>query len=145
MNKDNEANDKNGQIQEEPVKARNFFISFLLIGAVLIMAAILVNTFITAKAPVVQSGASERESFGFAPAASCCARNQDQLAAESIGQEALVYYKTTFGETADASTVEDYGCHQEVVVYNQGKPVRRLSYNNGVFSDLGPVSDETGS
>lgn len=145
MNKINEINEENSQIQEKPFKKSNIIINLILIGAVLIMAVVLVNNMVTARTPIISDEVNESAPISFSPAFSCCARNQAQVSAESIGQEALVYSRAVFGEEADTAAVEDYGCHQEVVLFKDGRPIRRLAFTNGVFSDLGPISDEAGS
>ena len=138
-------NDQNEQAENKNYGKGNVLKIIMLIGAVLIMAVVLVNNIVTARTPVINDSAGESTTLGFSPSFSCCARNQSQLAAEAIGQEALAYYKLTFGEEADTAAVEDYGCHQEVVILKEGQPIRRLSYNGGAFSDLGPITNETGS
>jgi hypothetical protein len=112
---------------------------------VLIMAAVLINNVVTARTPAASGAAQENAPLNSSSPFSCCSRNQSQLSTELIAQEALVYYNANFGDEADAATVEDYGCHQEITVLSGGKPIRILSFNDGIFSDLGPISDETGS
>ncbi len=141
----NEINDQNGQHEDKNHGKGNTIKSLLLIGAVLIVAAVLVNSIVTARVPVEADAAKGSTALNFATSLSCCARDQTQISAASIGQEALVYYKVNFEEEADSAAVEDYGCHQEIVILKAGQPIHRLAYNGGVISDLGPITDETGS
>lgn len=141
----NEIKDQNGQNLDQQQEKTNVIKTILLVGAVLIMAVVLVNNLVIAGTPAATVTTQEGAPFAFTAPMSCCAIDQSQNAIDLIGQQALVYYSATFGEEADAAAVEDYGCHQEVVVLKDGKPIRRLAFNSGVFSDLGPITNETGS
>lgn len=144
-NEINETKDQNGQNPDQQQGKPNSIKTILLVGAVLIMAVVLVNNLVIARTPAAPAAAQAGSPVAFTAPMSCCARDQSQNSIDLIGQQALVYYSSTFGEEAEEAAVEDYGCHQEVVVFKDGRPIRRLAYNSGVFSDLGPISDEIGS
>ncbi len=119
--------------------------NLLLIAAVLILAVVLINSMVTARTPALMVSGETGEPLYASPAFSCCSGNQADSALDQLRQQALAYYNDQFEEQATYAVVEDYGCHQEILILKDGEPLRRLAYNNGIFSDLGPLTDNQGN
>jgi len=119
--------------------------NLLLIAAVLLLAVILINSMLTALSPALTVSGETGETLYSSPACSCCSGNQAGSELNQVQQQALAYYNDQFEEEATGAVVEDYGCHQEILILKGGEPLRRLAYNNGVFSDLGPLTDKQGN
>jgi len=144
MNKSEDLNEIAAATKNKGNKLKNL----LLIAAVLIMAVVLINSMVTARTPAIkvsgEIGETGETSFS-PPACSCCSGNEAGSELDQFQQQALAYYNDRFEEQATDAVVEDYGCHQEVLILKGGEPLRRLAYNNGVFSDLGPLTDNQGN
>jgi len=123
----------------------NLLKNLLLIAAVLILAVVLVNSMVTARTPVLTVSGETGETLFTPPACSCCSGNEAGSELEQMRQQALAYYNDQFGEEATDAVVEDYGCHQEILIFKGEEPLRRLAYESGVFSDLGPLTDKQGN
>ncbi len=122
--------------------------NLLLIAAVLILAVVLINSMVTARTPAIKvSGEVDEtgEASFLPPANSCCSRNQAGSELDQVQKQALAYYNDQFEEEATDAVVEDYGCHQEILILKGEEPLRRLAYESGVFSDLGPLTDKQGN
>lgn len=144
MNKSEDLNEIATTTKNKGNKLKNL----LLIAAVLVMVVVLINSMVTARTPAIkvngEIGETGDTSFS-PPAFSCCSGNQAGSELDLVRQQALAYYSDRFEEQATDAVVEDYGCHQEVLIFRDGEPLRRLTYNNGVFSDLGPLTDNQGN
>ncbi len=55
---------------------------------------------------------------------------------EQLQKEGFSYYKARSGEKADTAIVHDYGCHQEIYLYQNGILVMRLSHVNGRLFEI---------
>jgi len=123
----------------------NLLKNLLLIAAVLIMVAVLINSMVTARTSALTMSNETGGKLFSPPAYSCCSGNQAGSALDQVRQQALTYYNDQFEDQATDAVVEDYGCHQEILFFRDGEPLRRFAYNNGVFSDLGPLTDKQGN
>lgn len=123
----------------------NLLKKLLLIVAVLIMAVVLVNSMVTARTPAIKVSGETGETLYAPPACSCCSDNEAGSEMDQLRQQALAYYNDQFEEEATDAVVEDYGCHQEILIFKGEEPLRRLAYESGVFSDLGPLTDKQGN
>jgi hypothetical protein len=123
----------------------NLLKNLLLIAAALIMAVVLVNSMVTARTPVLTVSGETGEALYTPPACSCCSGNEAGSELEQMRQQALAFYNDQFEEDATDAVVEDYGCHQEILILKGEEPLRRLAYESGVFSDLGPLTDKQGN
>ena len=141
MNKSEDLNEIATATKNKGNKLKNL----LLIATVLIMAVVLINSMVTARTPAIKVSGEIGETSFSPPACSCCSGNQAGSELDQFQQQALAYYNDRFEEQATDAVVEDYGCHQEVLILKGGEPLRRLAYNNGVFSDLGPLTDNQGN
>ena len=141
MNKSEDLNEIATTTNNKGNKLKNL----LLIAAVLIMVVVLINSMVTARTPSIKGSGETGETSFSPPAFSCCSGNQAGSALDQVRQQALAYYSDQFGEQATEAVVEDYGCHQEILIFRDGEPLRRLAYNNGDFSDLGPLADNQGN
>ncbi len=126
-------------------RSKNLLKKILLIAAALIMAVVIVNSMVTVRTPILTVSGEAGETFNSIPACSCCSVNQAESAPDQIRVQALAYYNETFEEKATDAVVKDYGCHQEILILQDGESLRRLAYSNGVFSDLGLLTDEQGN
>lgn len=54
----------------------------------------------------------------------------------SIKVEAIKYYAQKYGDSKVDGEVTDRGCHMEIIITKNGKPVKYLSFKNGAFSEL---------
>ena len=70
----------------------------------------------------------------------CCRIDNTPLSSENkLAAEALEYYQINFGATDDLQArVEDFGCHQEIIISRNNQLVKRFSYFGGTFYDLTP-------
>jgi len=70
----------------------------------------------------------------------CCRIDNTPLSSEDkLALEALEYYRVNFGAANDLrARVEDYGCHQEVIIFRNEQLIKRFSYFGGTFYDLTP-------
>ncbi len=48
----------------------------------------------------------------------------------------LQYYRANYGEEDVEAVIEDFGCHQEILIYDQEEVVARFSYANDKIYDL---------
>lgn len=62
------------------------------------------------------------------------AKTPEQL--NSIKIEAIKYYAQKYGDSKVDGEVTDRGCHMEIIITKNGKPVKYLSFKNGAFSEL---------
>lgn len=67
---------------------------------------------------------------------SCCGSGGGAVTREELTRAGLEYYRANFGEDDVEAVVEDYGCHQEIVIYRDGETVRRLTFANGKIYDI---------
>jgi len=126
-------------------KSGSLLKNILLFTAVLIMLVVLINSMVTARTPAFSVSNETGGKLFSPPACPGCIGNQAGSALDQLRQQALVYYNNQFADQATDAIVEDYGCHQEILIFKDGKPLRRLAYNNGVFIDLGPLTDNQGN
>lgn len=136
---------KSENLHEDKVIEKNkgsLIRTLLLFTAVLIMALVMINSMVTARVPLYM-GNDETGNFSkLRPACSCCSGNQAESVLDQVRLQALTYYNENFEEKATDAVVEDYGCHQEILIFKDGKLLGRLAYNNGVFNDLGLFTGE---
>jgi len=137
--------DNSNELTTVTKNKRNWLKNLLLIAAVLILVVVLINSMVTARTPALLVSNETGETSFLPPACGGCSGNEAGTALDPLQQQALAYYSDQFGEQATEAVVEDYGCHQEILIFKDGVPLRRLAYNNGVFSDLGPLTDNQGN
>lgn len=123
----------------------NILRTLLLIGAALVLLVVLVNNYVIARIPEGVPVNGQSGIVRISPRCPSCAASSTELTTAQIGQEALAFYNANFEAQASEAVIEDFGCHQEITIYADGRPVRRLSYSNGTFGDLGPLQVEAGS
>lgn len=103
----------------------------LLFVAAVVLIVVIINNVVVARTPGEP---------GVLLNSSCCASTDASSPEELIKQAGLEYYRINYGDEAVEAVVEDYGCHQEIHIYQNGELKRRLSYSNGIISDLDPPS-----
>lgn len=70
---------------------------------------------------------------------SCCSVSPPAEQGNALADEALELYIAGFGSSPGLQAeVEDYGCHQEIVISENGQFLKRYGYNGGTFYDLSP-------
>ncbi|MEW5784612.1 MAG: hypothetical protein AB1767_05970 [Bacillota bacterium] len=102
----------------------------VLFGVAAVLIFVIVNNVVLARSP---------GSAGFLADRSCCAPAAGTNTAEQIKQAGLEFYRASYGAEADEAAIEDFGCHQEILIYREGELLHRLAYSSGKFYDLGPA------
>lgn len=55
---------------------------------------------------------------------------------EELRQQGLEFYVTNYNDTDVEAVVQDFGCHQEVNIYKDGKLIKRLGYSSGQIYEI---------
>ena len=118
--------------------------SLLFLGLAVILILVLVNNQFTvcssasagrllAPGSCCGGGARERTL-----ASSCCGGGGGTVTQEQAARAGLDYYRANFGDEDVETVVEDFGCHQEIVIYRDKEMVKRFSFSNGTIYELTP-------
>lgn len=115
----------------------------ILLGLAIILVFALVNSQIFARSSTLAGGwygggsccGGGRSGAGV-PRGSCCGGGGGSYTREQLAQAGVDYYRANFGEEDVEAEVEDFGCHQEIVIYRDGEAVRRFSFVNGTIYDI---------
>ena len=86
----------------------------------------------------VANGAAGAGGYG---AGSCCGGSGTSAQANAadlkqLEKNAIAWYAQNFGDSNVTAQAKDYGCHQQVTIKKDGKPVKELAYRNGQFEVL---------
>lgn len=129
----NRGNGTNGSNRPER-KSHGSIISAILIVAAALAIFIIINGRISAQNTFTSAGGP------IAGRGSCCSvgnpagSGEDQLAAN-----ALDYYRANYGNGEELTAkVDDFGCHQEVTIFEKDIAVKRFGSSGGTFYDLTP-------
>jgi hypothetical protein len=107
--------------------------------ALIILVIILAGFVISKYLPLIMLSNTTQ---GFSPA-SCCitscgsATNKGNetllqpTKTDAAINAAIAYYHQKYGSTQVTATAKDFGCHMEVTIFKEGKPVMTLTYLNG--------------
>lgn len=66
----------------------------------------------------------------------CCSSGSENISFDTLRLEALSYYESKNGSGNYEANVEDFGCHQEIFIYDNGEMVMRLAYSGGNFYEI---------
>ncbi len=136
MTDNKEMNNGNGPNGDGRPKRKSYgsIISAILIVAAALAIFIIINGRMSAQNAFTSAG------WPAAGRGSCCSIGN--LAGDSENQlagNALDYYSSNYGNGEGLTAkVDDYGCHQEVTIFEKGIAVKRFGYSGGSFYDLTP-------
>jgi hypothetical protein len=98
------------------------FKNYLIIALLTVLVFVGANNYIFAR-----SGSGLNVGCG-----GCNTRSRATISEEQLRRLALEYYAANYGDAAVEAVVRDFGCHQEIYLYNKnGQLVKRLAYQAG--------------
>ena len=129
MKKENENNDGEQKLtgQEKPQGRGTSYKNYLYMGVITAILLLGFSNFIFARSPSVG---------GFFRGCSCCTTNSQVDSTEELRLIGLNYYFSKYGEANVDAVVKDFGCHQEIHIYEGELLLKRIAYVNGEVFEL---------
>ncbi len=75
-----------------------------------------------------------RPRSGWLEMGGCCGGGA--ISNKELRQIGLEYYVANYGDVNVEAVVEDFGCHQEIHIYKEGKIIKRIGYASGELYEI---------
>ena len=103
------------------------FKNYLYMGLIVLILFLGFNNYIFARSPSIGR---------FFPGGSCCTSSSTADSTEELRLIGLNYYLSNYGDANVDAVVKDFGCHQEIHIYQGEVLLKRIAYVNGEVFEL---------
>lgn len=108
--------------------------SIILVSIAVLLVFFIVNARLSARN---NNYLTQQTEGWIAGVGSCCSTGTAEASIEQLENAGVDYYAATYGQAENLeASVEDFGCHQEITITQDGRVVKRFGYAGGSFYEI---------